>query len=311
MLSFLSCSLLTAHFSNYVSKTKMKIILKFLALSVAVSSVSAKCPLCPDGAKVADASLLLIPNGETCGDVEDSIKDVSGGKCDAALAEAVSEFDFAFFCCDAVTTTTVECPICEGADFDPLVVPSEEVNPQQLTCEGIKMIADLTKGSDSFTCQQMQVFADQGCCVPRPAGCSVCPSGSTMGSGNLIMPGGSITCAAFDVELGSQTSEESCTTTLSPYTDYDIAAYCGCTGVAAPATCEGCAAGITGANALVSGTGGQKCSEFEDLADFVVSGCSNWQECCASEVTPQSAAAGISLVMASVVGVLGLVASLA
>jgi len=289
----------------------MKVVLQFLSLSLAVSSVSAQCSLCPSSSNITDVNATLLPGRETCGDIEMNLMNVSNDECLASLSAANANFDYTAFCCDGVGISNIECPICENTEFDGSVVPIKSVNPQNLNCDGILEISSHVVDGDSADCEAMTSFSNQGCCVPKTAGCAVCSDNSTMLAANRVIPGTTYTCAALNEVLASQTDQASCTATLAPFTDYDLAAYCRCTGTTAPKSCTACENGYKDPNAPVAGTGGIKCSEFEAVADYVLSGCSNWQECCNGTpdgTTAPASASALSLVFAAIVGVLAVLA---
>jgi hypothetical protein len=286
----------------------MKIVLNLLAWSVMAVSVSGQCSLCPGGAtSISNVNAQLHALAESCGVLEAGVS-ASSTNCNAVVDAVNVEFDFTSFCCSDAGVANIECAFCEGGAFDPTKVLSVETNPQGLTCEEAKGITDFTRNSE--TCRQILV-STEGCCE---AACSVCPTGSTMSDGNRLLPGQSLTCGDFDVELGTITAEDTCTAQLAPFADYDLAAYCGCTGVPSPSNCDFCEFGLDDRNAIVADTGGFTCSQFERLADFIKSPgvCDTWQECCSgrpanTDITIASSANGLSLVLATLVGMAALV----
>jgi hypothetical protein len=286
----------------------MKIGLNLLAWSVMAVSVSGQCSLCPGGAtSISNVNAQLHDLADSCGVIEAGVS-ASSTNCNAVVSAVNVEFDFTSFCCSDTGVANIECAFCEGGSFDATKVLSIETNPQGLTCEEAKGITDYTRNSE--TCRQILVSTAE-CCE---ASCALCPTGSTMSDGNRLLPGQSVTCGDFDVELGAITAEDTCTAKLVPFADYDLEAYCGCTGVPNPNNCDFCEFGLEDRNAIVADTGGFTCSQFERLADFIKSPgvCDTWQECCSgrpanTDITIASSANGLSLVLATLVGMAALV----
>lgn len=287
----------------------MKIINLF-AWSFMAVSVSGQCSLCPGGAtSISNVNAQLHGLADTCGVIEAKVA-ASSTNCASVVAAENVEFDFTSYCCSDSGAANIECAFCAGGAFDPTKVVSAETNPQGLTCEEAKEILDFTKSGES--CRLIQLSVDD-CCEPA---CSVCPAGSTMSNGSRLLPGQSQSCGDFDVALGAIVSEATCTAQLAPFADYDLAAYCGCTGSPSPSNCDFCTDGLTDRTAVVEDTGGLTCSQFERLADYIKSPgvCTTWQECCSPAPTngpiTTASANGLSLVLASVVGIAALLVQL-
>eukprot|EP00980_Cylindrotheca_fusiformis_P017766 scaffold5605_cov128-Cylindrotheca_fusiformis.AAC.7 len=272
-------------------------------------TVSGQCSLCPGGASfISNPNAQIHGLSDSCGVVEAVVAE-SSSNCNNVVASSNAEFDYTGFCCSDSGAATVGCQFCGGDTFDPNLVLGVDINPQRLTCQEAKGITDYAK-ADTFTCQQLLTI-NEGCCKPS---CTVCPEGSTMTDGNRLLPGQSITCGNFDVQLGNLNSDSQCTAQLAPFADYDLAAYCGCTGSPAPSNCDFCEDGLEDRTAVVPNTNGLQCSAFERLADFIKSPgvCSTWQECCSdppsSGPITRSSASGLSMSFAALVTVAALLA---
>lgn len=257
----------------------MKLILNLVVSALMAVGVAGQCSLCPGGSdSITDVNAQLIATVDSCGVIEARLNGVSNANCVAARAEENTEFDQTAFCCSDATVSNVECLFCGGGSFDPERVLGPETNPNGFTCAEAKTIVDYTKDSSSVTCRSL-LNINAGCCQ---ASCSICPQGSTMTNGARLLPGQTLTCGDLDVALGLAATEEACTAQLQAFADYDLAAYCECSGSPSPRTCDFCEFGIADRTAVVPETGGLTCSQFERLADYIKSDgvCSDWQGCC-------------------------------
>jgi hypothetical protein len=240
----------------------------------------------------------LVKGGPSCGDIDDKVL-VEGGtddiSCTAAKDDVNSEFDYSKFCCSDVTINNIQCILCDGRNFDFNRILPADTNPQGLSCGEAKDMADVTVGQDSFTCKQI-LAANAGCCDES---CSICPLGSTLENGSRVLPGqDTLTCAVFNLELGTSENTSECNAKKAPFTDYDLAAYCGCSGENPPETCDyaqECPDGIADRSKVVEGAFGLTCGQFERLADFIRTGsvCNRWKECCRTAATVETASGAL------------------
>lgn len=275
----------------------MKTSFSILSIALLVSQVAGQCSLCPGGSRsISDIRAELVKGGPTCGDIDDKVRTegTDDNLCTSAKDDVNSEFDYSKFCCSDVTINNIQCSFCNGRAFDVNRILPADTNPQGLTCGEAKSMADVTKDKDSFTCQQI-LAANAGCCEPS---CSICPLGSTLENGSRVLPGQeTLTCEAFNLELDSSATTTECTAKKAPFTDYDLASYCGCSGQNPPNRCnygEECPNGIADRSQVVEGAFGLTCGQFERLSDYIrtTAVCDKWAECCRSDgtVAPASGA---------------------
>lgn len=272
----------------------MKTSIRILSFALLAAHVAGQCSLCPGGSRsITDIRAELVAGKGTCGELEDKVAlaGTTDALCTSAVDDVNDEFDYSKFCCSDVAISNIQCSFCNGRAFDVNRILPAVTNPQQLTCGESKAIADVTKDKDSVTCQSL-LAATAGCCE---ASCSVCPLGSVLQDGQRVLPGqDTLTCEAFNLNLGTSESTRECNSKKAPFSDFDLESYCGCSGQRAPERCTFCENGIADRNQVVSGTDGLTCGSFERLADFIDSNsvCNDWQACCRSPgtVAPASGA---------------------
>lgn len=268
------------------SYNNMKTSFSILPIALLATQVAGQCSICPGGpSSISDIRATLVKDGLTCGEVDDKVAAMGTDDlaCKSAKEDVNSEFNYAQFCCDDVRISNIACTMCEGKDFDLNRILPADTNPQGLTCGGIKAMADVTVGKDSFTCQNI-LASGAGCC---DASCSVCPLGSSLGDPTRVLPGQeTLTCDQFNLDLQATSTTTECTAMKAPYTDFDLASFCGCSGSRVPNICDytqNCADGIADRSKVVSGST-LTCGNFERVADHIRSRgtCDNWKACCRS-----------------------------
>lgn len=263
----------------------MKLALNLFALTFLVGRVAGQCSLCPGGSdSITDPDYKITSLSPTCGDVEAELSSVKEKDCDAELLKKNVEFDFSSACCSDVSTQSIACPICEEGLFvyPDIQIPNATI---PITCGEVETISTFVSDGDSFTCKQFKGIAKAVCCGDENGpigGCGICPPQAALVLGKKVIPGTATTCKEYDTQMKVT---DSCS---RPDVNYDFQAFCGCTGVEVPNTCDFCYGNFADPDVEVPGSGGATCGDFERLTPFIeADACDIYTETCCSTPKPE------------------------
>ena len=261
----------------------MKIVLNFIAFALAIGSASGQCSLCPSGSgSIEDADYKIHDLADSCGDIDARLAGVDDGDCEAELLSTNFEFDYSAACCSDVSVESISCGLCPEGQW--VINPMVTVPNRTLTCGEVEKMAGFVSDGDSFTCKQFRAVGSESCCGTSyySGQCQVCPPFASLVSGAKQIPGLGLTCQQLDQSLNIL-PEENCTEVKvqAEFLNYDIQAFCGCTGVTPASTCQFCRGKFTNQDTEVAGSGGALCADFERLESFIKpDSCSTYKDAC-------------------------------
>ena len=171
--------------------------------------------------------------------------------------------------CDPSLKSQLECSFCYVASTEECYDHGDivEIDGSTCTCES---------SSVNLVCQSNPTES------PVPSTCTICPPQASMVSGSRIIPGSDMTCEEYNNEL-MMVGEDNCTSVKSEITNvnYDVQAFCGCTGVTPANTCRFCNGQLKDPDTEIDGSGGAVCADYERLENFIYpNSCSTYKDAC-------------------------------